>query len=331
MTNRNGDAGTLQQMIQKEMAELKSELKLDFVAVALTDGEYRDIHWRFALGANSDRYKKITVRIGKGMAGKVLQAKSPYVVTAFPEEVQEEMLEYPIFLVESLRSGVGVSVDSFKPERSQAYGVLLIGQREMREFTEKEIERVQICARELGRLYDLDDDDEPAAIKGAENGCNPETGSDVSRGDEAAAGRRSESRSFVAAVDTSRREDGPVLKLLREARFAGVDCELLDQRVTRLATARQQELAAVLAQLVQAGMPPANHPRLVIGQDEDGQTLIEFAADELMAPSQQLFQPVMSQLKSLKCDLEIGLAEDGHYVRFTLPTRSLLDEPLWQL
>lgn len=302
MTNESHNNTTLQQKIQWEMEKLKQEMGLDFVAVALADGDYRDIYWRFALGANSDRYKRITVRMGRGMAGKVLQGRSPYIVTSFPEEVREEVLEYPIFLVESLKSGVGVSVRSLQYEGSRAYGVLLIGQRSSREFSHTDIEHVELCANVLSRIYDSE------AI-------------DSDRLDEKVGTEES-----ILDMET-----GAILHLLHQAQIKGVTCELLDQRITRLTTERQDELAAILSIMLHNYETSVEHPQLIIDQDELGQTLIEFQCSYLYPASQQLFQPVIEQIKSLKCDLEIVRGESIHSVRFTIPTRQLLDEMNWNL
>ncbi|MDQ0091446.1 hypothetical protein J2T12_004883 [Paenibacillus anaericanus] len=301
---------TIQQKIQWELEQLKNEMGLDFVAIALSDGQYRDIYWRFALGAQSDRYKKIAVRMGRGMAGKVLQGMSPHVVLAFPEEVQEEVLEYPIFLVESLYSGVGVSINSTIHVQNQAYGVLLVGQRSRREFPEEDIMRVQACAGTLAGFYD----EAPTAPSGSEDSSVSPTWINES------------SRDTDSKLNNSH---GSIIKLLQEARAAGITCELLDQRITRLNDERQEEITAILALLVRECGTQAVDAQLIIGQDELGQTLIEFEGYLLHPASNELFLPVMEQLKSLKCDLEIVIEKDKKSVRFTIPTRVLLDEMHW--
>ena len=281
-------------------------MDLDFVAVALTDGQYRDIYWRFALGARSDRYKKIAVRMGRGMAGKVLQGMTPHIVAEFPEGIQDEVLEYPIFLVESLASGVGVTIKSTIHMDRQAYGVLLVGQRSRREFAEEEIVSVQTCASILAQLYDEEPID--CVDSGEMNG--------------------------VYTLDrdlecTTKEAVRPFRKLLRQAQAVGMTCELLDQRITRLSSQRQEEILEILAFLIQECDISTVPAKLVIGQDELGQTLIEFEGFLFHPVSQELFLPVMPQLKSLKCDLEIVIEKEKQSVRFTIPTRFLLDEMNW--
>lgn len=292
---------TLQQKIQNELEQLKNDLELDFVAVALADGQYRDIYWRLALGAHSDRYKKIAVRMGRGMAGKVLQGMSPYIVKAFPEEVAGEVLEYPIFLVESLTSGVGISINSNIFPNKQAYGVLLVGQRNKREFPVEDITCVQTCADRLAGIYD-----------------------------EAPNENNKSNDTYLQELDSMpNKGTGPILSLLQEAQAVGITCELLDQRVTRLNDERQQEISDIIALLVREHGTTNEAAKLIFGQDELGQTLIEYEGYLLHPASNELFQPVMEQLRSLQCDLEIVIEKDKKSIRFTIPTRALLDEMYW--
>ena len=296
MINESDQPLTIQQRIQLELQHLKSDMALDFVAVALADADYRDIYWKIALGAKSERYKKITVRMGNGMAGKVLQARRPHVVTSFPEEVQDEVLEYPIFLVESLRSGMGVSVDSGRVEQKESYGVLLVGQREERVFSEQEIEDVERAAANLAALYD--------SIT-----IHPQ--SNVMQG-------------TVRAAQAS-----PLLQQLRDFRAKGVTCELLDQRITRLSHERQEQIATILELLVCHCIQANSATKIVLGQDDAGHTLVEYECEGECHLSREMFNPVKDQLIALKCDLEIMVEERRQSVRFTVPTRLLLDEMNW--
>ncbi len=296
MINESGQPLTTQQQIQLELQQLKSDMALDFVALALADANYRDIHWKIALGAQSERYKKITVRMGNGMAGKVLQTRRPHVVTYFPEEVQDEVLGYPIFLVESLRSGVGVSVDSVRPEQKKAYGVLLVGQREERIFSESDIEAVKRSAARLAVWYDSITT--PAQEPEAQETLQEEKAS-------------------------------PLLLRLKEFRRQGITCQLLDQRMTRLPLERQEQIAAILELLVRHSIEAHATAGVVLGQDEAGNTLVEFESEEDTLVSRELLDPVKEELFALKCDLEILAEGSSQTVRFTIPTRILLDEQHW--
>lgn len=285
---------TIQKQIQTELKQLKSELKLDFIAVALADTSYRDIYWKIALGANSERYRKIMVRMGKGMAGKVLKAKTPHIVTHFPEEVRDEMLEYPIFLIESLRSGVGVSVDSSRPEQRLSYGVLLVGQREERVFSHKEVERIEQSAAALAALYD-------------------------------------HTAALLSSIETEETEQAglmsPLLQKLQSFHKEGVRCELLDQRITRLSLHRQQEIARILEFLVHDCS--LSNAKITMEQDTIGHTLVVYEGEGTCGLTHEIFNTIRDLLKSLKSDLEISVVQHRQSVRFAIPTRQLLDEIHW--
>lgn len=285
---------TIQKQIQTELKQLKSELKLDFIAVALADTSYRDIYWKIALGANSERYRKIMVRMGKGMAGKVLKAKAPHIVTHFPEEVRDEMLEYPIFLIESLRSGVGVSVDSSQPEQRLSYGVLLVGQREERVFSHKEVERIEQSAAALAALYD-------------------------------------HTAALLSSIETEETEQAglmsPLLQRLQSFHKEGVRCELLDQRITRLSLHRQQEIARILELLVHDCS--LSNEKITMEQDTIGHTLVVYEGEGTCGLTHEIVNMMRDLLKSLKSDLEISVVQHRQSVRFAIPTRQLLDEIHW--
>lgn len=289
---------TIQKQIQFELQQLKSDMKLDFVAVALADANYREIYWKIALGAKSERYRKIMVRMGRGMAGKVLKAKSPHIITYFPEEVRDEMLEYPIFLVESLRSGVGVSIDSSLPEQKLSYGVLLVGQREDRVFNQHEVEQIEKYAFVLATLYD------------------------------------NTSSTFVSKKETNEVEKdlmSPLLQRLQVLHKEGVICELLDQRITSLSYNRQLEIAEILELLAHDFSCSGSNTMITIEQDEIGNTLVMYAGEGNYCLSHEVFNSMKDLLKSLKSDLELSVEQHRQFVRFTVPTRQLLDEIHWNV
>ncbi|MNW18100.1 hypothetical protein D3C71_2175290 [compost metagenome] len=69
--------------------------------------------------------------------------------------------------------------------------------------------------------------------------------------------------------------------------------------------------------------------KIVLGEEETGNTLVEFECVGDCLISREMLSPINNQLYALKCDLEI-IAEDGRQsVRFTVPTRLLQDELHW--
>ena len=49
--------------------KLLVELPCDFVGVAIQNQRGPDVRWHYAVGNGNDKYKRITVRYGKGIAG----------------------------------------------------------------------------------------------------------------------------------------------------------------------------------------------------------------------------------------------------------------------
>ena len=53
---------------------------------------------------------KITVRYGKGIAGKVISTGRPMTVEGFPNHISGKALEYPIMLAENLVAAFAVPI-----------------------------------------------------------------------------------------------------------------------------------------------------------------------------------------------------------------------------
>ncbi|WNS78413.1 GAF domain-containing protein [Domibacillus sp. DTU_2020_1001157_1_SI_ALB_TIR_016] len=134
--------------VEKLFASLKEAVSSDFVAYALQRRAGTDITWLYALGNRNDKYKRITVRYGKGIAGKVVSTGSPISVDAFPHGIHGKALDYPIMLAEQLVSAYAVPLF----HTSCPKGVLLIGRRKVRPFTEDEKGTVNVFAKEVERL-----------------------------------------------------------------------------------------------------------------------------------------------------------------------------------
>ena len=58
----------LGETIRKIMEELKSSAETDFIGLAIFDVMTDEIRWRLAVGESNDRYKRIVIRLGKGVS-----------------------------------------------------------------------------------------------------------------------------------------------------------------------------------------------------------------------------------------------------------------------
>src|SRR3954469_19458326 len=90
--------------------KLLVDLPCDFVGVAIQNQTGPDVRWHYAVGNGNDKYKRITVRYGKGIAGRVISTGRPIAVDNFPNGILGKALEYPIMLAERLVSSYAVPI-----------------------------------------------------------------------------------------------------------------------------------------------------------------------------------------------------------------------------
>ena len=116
--------------------KLLVELPCDFVGVAI---QY-------------DKYKRITVRYGKGIAGRVISTGRPIEVANFPNNILGKALEYPIMLAEKLVSAYAVPVFF----EGMPKGVLLVGRRVSMPFQVHEQMSVRQSLQSLEEMLNKD-------------------------------------------------------------------------------------------------------------------------------------------------------------------------------
>ncbi|WNS73785.1 GAF domain-containing protein [Bacillus sp. DTU_2020_1000418_1_SI_GHA_SEK_038] len=135
--------------IAKQCEKILTAIDVDFVGLALQNKEGPDVRWHFAAGNSNEKYKRITVRYGKGIAGKVISTGSPITIKNFPEEITGKALEYPIMLAEKLVYAFAVPLFI----KSVPKGVLLVGRRSNTPIAEKEQLTVKQAAKGLESLF----------------------------------------------------------------------------------------------------------------------------------------------------------------------------------
>lgn len=128
--------------------QLKLEIHCDFVGLAIQNKSGPDVQWHYAAGNLNDKYKRITVRFGKGIAGKIISTGSPMMMTDFPNDIFGKVTDYPIALAEKLLSSYAVPLFFNHVPK----GVLLVGKRETYTFSEWETEQVLESAQTLEQL-----------------------------------------------------------------------------------------------------------------------------------------------------------------------------------
>lgn len=131
--------------IDQACEKVLSELECDFVGLALQNKDGPDVRWHYAAGNSNEKYKRITVRYGKGIAGKIISTGRPMYIENFPENISGKALEYPIMLAENLTFAYGVPIH-FK---GIPKGVLLIGKRSVQPISEDEQSLARAAVRRL--------------------------------------------------------------------------------------------------------------------------------------------------------------------------------------
>ncbi|WP_071396265.1 GAF domain-containing protein [Bacillus tuaregi] len=139
--NQGGTCRYIESCCEKVLAALNC----DFVGVAIQNSDGPDVKWHYAAGNSNDKYMRITVRYGKGIAGKVISTGRSMTVEDFPNHIIGKPLEYPIMLAERLLSAYAVPIQI----KGIPKGVLLVGNRTKRTFSEEEHRVVLLAAKGL--------------------------------------------------------------------------------------------------------------------------------------------------------------------------------------
>lgn len=108
-----------------ECQRLQEQLSCDVTAVSLQDYPELDIKWPYVWGNRNEKYKYLTVRYGKGLAGKVIATGAPLAIAVFPEDISGKATDYPIMLAEQLVSAYAVPLIW----QGNPKGALLVGYR----------------------------------------------------------------------------------------------------------------------------------------------------------------------------------------------------------
>jgi nitrogen regulatory protein A len=136
------------QAVIKVCDSLMAVVGCEFVALALQNEVGPDVRWHYAAGNINDKYKRITVRFGKGIAGKIISTGSPMMLSDFPKGIIGKVTDHPIMLAEILVSTYAVPLFF----NAVPKGVLLIGNRKASTFTEVEQQHVKESAYSLEQI-----------------------------------------------------------------------------------------------------------------------------------------------------------------------------------
>lgn len=138
---------------QQQVEEIRRTMQCDFVALALVQPEERhfQIRWEYASGNVSQRFRRIVLQSGKGIAGTVFKTGKPIFARNTHDYCsQEDLYNYPIITAEQLESFAAIPL--FKYNRVK--GILLAGCRTKNCMSEEKYELLQsLIAPGFGSYY----------------------------------------------------------------------------------------------------------------------------------------------------------------------------------
>lgn len=92
---------------QAELDTIRREQGFDFMALALVETAEYDytIRWKYASGNLNDRFKRIVLRSGSGIAGLVFKTGKPLMISSIRDQLgPNSLFRYPILKSENLSS-----------------------------------------------------------------------------------------------------------------------------------------------------------------------------------------------------------------------------------
>jgi len=285
----------LKEILELKLQSLVSELKVDFSAIAFYDPLNLEFRWRLAIGSLNNRYTSIVVRSGKGICGRTLKTKREFIITNFPEELQDESLEFPILIIEELKSAASVPLLF----HSQLIGVLLIGQRTCRRFDTFEIESMKYAANEISSLYMLEREAE-------------RTHTDEKKETKMS----SLSRYFVE----EKSKWGDKLEII-----------LLDQRITLLSEEAQQSLISIFNFLFERAFGAENNSKVnvIIELKSEQQFAIQIKTDHIVELPEKVFSLLADEVRKINGSIEIVFDNKRTILTMNFFLSLLLRDQLW--
>jgi nitrogen regulatory protein A len=135
--------------IQFELDQLRSVTSSDFSGMAWIEHHDSRIRWLYASGNSNERYKKLALKPGRGLAGLVIKLGRHVIVDAAMQNLERLRHDYSIMLVEQLLSAIAVPITI----RYETCGVLLIGDRTERLYETSDLYPIIHSADLLALLF----------------------------------------------------------------------------------------------------------------------------------------------------------------------------------
>ena len=127
---------------QKEIEQIREAFDFDFVALALVHPSEKRFtsRWEYVSGNRSNRYKRIILQSGKGVAGVVLKTGKRILISHAKTELNvSDLYNYPIVVAEQLTSFGAIPLYKY----NRVKGVLLVAFREEKALTEERFKQFE--------------------------------------------------------------------------------------------------------------------------------------------------------------------------------------------
>lgn len=282
-----------QASVRRMLERLKQDTETDFLALALYDPEQHEIRWRIAYGASSERYKAIAIRVGKGIAGDVMLSGRPLTVRNFPEDVTSDPMEYPIMIIEKL---ISCYVAPIKGDGA-AFGALMAADRYGRVYGQSLKDAVSRTALSIGKLY-------------------------AASYEEAGLGRAKPPAGTSPLMNYLKRH------ISSPAVLAGA--EVLDQRITRMPEALQQEIAGWLDRLLELlTTPEGDKLKFSVERREGSWMSLEAEAKGPIEEPGGKLDWLLARAGELQGNVEMYCEPDRFLVRINLPVGLMAEDTPW--
>ncbi|MCG7343607.1 GAF domain-containing protein [Sporosarcina sp. ACRSL] len=138
---------------QQEIERLKELFGFDFVGIALVQTPERqyELRWTYVTGHRNERYRRIKLQSGKGLAGLVFKTGKPMFVGNPDEDWSgDNLFNYPIIASEGLKSFGAIPLYKY----NRVKGVILVGYRTVGKLTSDQFEQFkQEIGAEFGPYY----------------------------------------------------------------------------------------------------------------------------------------------------------------------------------
>lgn len=152
--------------VEKELSVLRELLEVDVAAVSWKRARDRQWEWWAASGCRDERFRSLSIRIGRGIEGAVPRIGRSLIIDKEHPNGGKQREESALMHVEQLVSAIACPI----LVKDVPEGVLLAGVREERSFSKEQLQRTQLAAAMLGQwAEEAESEAENAVVRAPDN------------------------------------------------------------------------------------------------------------------------------------------------------------------